>query len=474
MLTALLLSLLVQGAAPLQSGSTGAQAAPRSDSLTGHVDADASTFAANDPLQLGMTASQPSVHTSVSVLSPPPIGYQFGLRPRVLQVLLTSTATGFEEPLLLQVPVKNAPLQPMLVAFHKFGANEDDVWNNTKLPLECAKRNWFLLSSLGASKKSFASVESQLNREEALAWVLKHYSRRIDRTRIYGAGFSMGGGSLLSYAARHQAQDDVRFAALVNHTGTVSLEHAWVNEVQEIHDVMVFWFGGSPFAKPFEFQRSSVLSFASSALTPVPDQSMCTNLTHVPMLVLNAAQDPIDYLVTQTQIFFAYMNSLGAQVDYLQLPGDEHAWDTIDAADLCDFLSSYTLQPLPLAGKLLADRSGGWFWFDIDQDVPGSFTPVEWEFIPDWNLVSILNTRNLSRLSLDVAASPLDVTKGVSVQVSAADFVADVVELRGYTQPPSQVLRDSKPTNAWSYDPVEGKVTLFESDTQLHAWRVMP
>ena len=472
MFSALMLALLTQGAVqfPTISGD-----ASRSDSLTGHVDVDAKVFDAEDPLQLGLAAgSSQSPHASFGFLSPPPIGYQFGLRPRVMQVLLTNTATGFEEPLMLQLPLKIAPRQPLLIAFHKFGSNEDDVWNNSKLPLECAKRNWFLLSSLGASKKSFASIESQLNREAAIEWVMQNFPRRIDTTRVYGAGFSMGGGSLLSYAARHQAPSDLQFAALVNHTGTVSLEHAWVNEVQEIHDIMVFWFGGSPFAKPFEFQRSSVLSFASTALTPAPDQSMCINLTHVPMLILNAEQDPIDYLVTQTQIFFAYMNSLGANVEYLQLPGDEHAWDTMDAKDLCDFLSSHVRQPLPEAGKTLADRSGGWLWFDIEQDVAGSFTPFEWEFIPDWNLVSILDTSNLQRISLDVAASPLDVTKGVSVQISATDFIADVIELRGYSQAPSAVFRDSKPTNAWSYDPVEGKVTLFESDTQLHAWRVMP
>lgn len=471
MLTPLLLALFTQGLAAPHTERPSVPSVTKApmDSITRYADET------EGPLELGLAPSAPGTSPQgIFWMSPPPIGYQFGLRPTSVNMLLTGLSTGFDETFYLQLPLKQGVKSPLLMAFHKYGSSEIDIYKNTKFPLECAKRNWFMLASLGAAKINFSSVESQLNYDAVLDWVMTNFGERIDTDRIYGVGFSMGGGAALSYAARHQGPDDLQFAALVNHTGGVALEHTWINEVNAVHDAMIFWFGGSPFQKAFNYQRSSVLSFAPGTLTPVQDQSMCTNIAHLPMLMLNADHDPIGYLIEQTQIFYALMNSLGAPVSYLQVDGNMHTWSSLDAKAACDFLTGFTRPAPPLKGKALADRAGEWFWFDIKQDSTGKFTPFEWEIIPDWNLLAITNTKNLQRVSVDVAKSPLNPALGLTVQVSSKDFFADIVDLDGYAAMPSAVLRDTVPTSAWSYDPVKGRVTLFEQDTALHNWRILP
>lgn len=460
MLLPLLLSLFAQ-AGP-------AQPADRSASIADFAERD------DGARSLGLSAGSTSTPVGAFFLSPPPIGYAFGLRPSALQMLITGIGTGYDEPLVLQFPLKAGFKAPLLVAFHKFGAKESDPFTDSNFPAECAQRNWFLLSSLGATKKGFSSVASQANREAALNWVVDTFGAQIDSDRIYAVGFSMGGGSALNYAARHQAPSDLQFAAVANHTGTISLEHAWLHESLPVHEVMQFWFGGSPFAQPFAFQRSSVMSFVSASLTPNPTRSMCANIRHLPTLMVNVDNDPVTYLIEQTQIYYAYMNSLGAPVEYVQLAGNTHDWKTVDAGLICDFLGDHVRQPLGLAGQTLADRSGAWAWFEVEQQAVGQFTPFGWEFIPDWNLLILSDTSNLARITFDAVASPLDPTLGLTVQLNAKDFFADQVRLLGYPQAPSQVLRDEIVTSAWGYDAVAGAVTLFEADTQVHAWRILP
>jgi dienelactone hydrolase len=471
MFTPLLLTLFAQGLAAPQAARPSAPSVPQApiDSITRYADPT------EDPLELGFApGASAAAPQGIVWMSPPPIGYQFGLRPTTVNMLLTGLDTGFDETFYLQLPLKQGVKSPLLMAFHKYGSGEIDIFQNTKFPFECAKRNWFMLASLGAAKINFSSVESQLNYDAVLDWVMANFGERIDTERIYGVGFSMGGGAALSYAARHQGPDDLQFAALVNHTGGVVLEHTWAKEVSAVHDAMIFWFGGSPFQKPFNFQRSSVLSFAPGTLTPVADQSMCTNIAHVPMLMMNADNDPISYLVEQTQIFFALMNSLGAPVSYFQVDGNTHTWSSLDAKLACDFMTGFTRPAPPLKGKALADRSGDWFWFDVKQDTTGKFTPFQWEIIPDWNLLAITETKNLQRIAIDLTASPLNPALGLTVQVSSKDFFADIIDLDGFLGMPSAVLRDTVPTSAWSYDPIKQRVTLFEQDTALHNWRILP
>ena len=96
---------------------------------------------------------------------------------------------------------------------------------------------------------------------------------RVDRTRIYGVGFSMGGGSVTSYAARHLDPARAMFAAVVDHTGGVALRNTYASEPDdadsddntpqvgdnlEVPDILDGWYG-APATHLFGYQRCSTI-----------------------------------------------------------------------------------------------------------------------------------------------------------------------------------------------------------------------
>jgi len=64
----------------------------------------------------------------------------------------------------------------------------------------------------GIYKENFGAPLPQDQQQQVIDWVLAHYP--IDRDRIYGIGFSMGGGGVASYAARHLDRTGAMFAAM--------------------------------------------------------------------------------------------------------------------------------------------------------------------------------------------------------------------------------------------------------------------
>src|SRR6185503_13512505 len=142
--------------------------------------------------------------------------------PGLYDVTLNNTGSGYEERFLLQVPlVATSTPAPMLVVFHKFGVSHWDAFYNTSFITEARNRGWYLVAPLGASGVSFGSIESQVNTRAALEIVTELYN--VDKTRVYGVGFSMGGGNVVSYAARNLDPQRIMFAAICDHTGGISL-----------------------------------------------------------------------------------------------------------------------------------------------------------------------------------------------------------------------------------------------------------
>lgn len=430
----------------------------------------------DDPLSLGTLPRTPFGRSafSITVVNPISLGWTLGGRPNTLDIVLTSLSSGFDESFHLQLPMKiGAQKRPMLVVFHKYGSKANDPYLHTTFPLECSKRNWFMLTALGATKKSFSSLPSQDNRGDVLDWVMSVYGSQIDTNRLYGVGFSMGGGSVVNWAARHQDPNGLRLAALVDHTGGVALEDTWANEVPAIHDVLKFWFGGPPGQFPFEYQRSSALSFLPGSKTADQLKSMGTNLVHVPMKIVHADNDPLTYLVEQTEAFRDFMQSLGGTVVYEEVPNNIHDWNTLDEEAACDFLEGYSLTT-PLSGDTLADRDGRWFWFDVTQDFAGAFTPFTWSIDSSANKLKLANTANLKRIGLDLDEAPLSASSPLTIELKAADFFADIVDFDGYPGAPSLVERDGVFSSAWAWDPISKRLSLFEQDTQKHVWKITP
>lgn len=401
-------------------------------------------------------------------------------------ITLNNTGSGWQETFLLQVPaVPSTTPAPLLVCFHKFGVSQNDILTRTTFFQEAQARNWFCIAPLGAAQVSFSSLESQVNVRAAIDYVTGAFT--IDRARVYGVGFSMGGGSVTSYAARHLDPNGVMFAAIANHTGGVALPHTYANEADdddsddnipnfgdhlEVPDILDFWYGGTPTLNPFAYLRCSMMDLDATTGTVAPDTDMARNLAHVPILNWLAAGDPMVYLYEQTDEFQKHVEHQNTQNTLVIAPGTVHSWNTLDETAVCNWLAQFTLQ-LPTQGRLLADQDGTWLRFQVTQDHGGDFTPFDWTATAVTNRLQLSGTRNLRSLTVDAAGLGLSTTAPLTVQLATLDATGDEIVLTGYAQAPSSVLRDGQPASS-TFDAQLHTLRLTETDGATHVWTIAP
>ena len=388
-------------------------------------------------------------------------GRQVPDEPGLFEIVLNNTGSGWLEKFLLFVPT--VPIEqrsPLLVVFHRFGVSHWDAYYNTTFFQEARARRWFVIAPLGASQKSFSSLEAQINVQAALGYVTSHFN--IDPSRVYGVGFSMGGGAVTSYAARHVDPSGVMFAAVLNDTGGVSLSNTWALEYDdddvddnhpnpgdhlEVPDILEFWFGGPPATRPFYYQRCSMIDLDPNNGTIGVGTDMSRNLSHVPVRDWMANNDPIQYLRDQTTSFDTHVNSQNLNNTLTVVNGTVHNWSTLDDHAVCDWLSQFSLQ-IPLSANTLADQDGTYFWFNVTQTAAGSFTPFSWALDTANNRISIFNTANLARLTLDATDAGLQYSGSLKINVRARarrarDDQPCVRRLQPWGRPAPRPLRDA-------------------------------
>jgi acetyl esterase/lipase len=396
-----------------------------------------------------------------------------GPQPRLYEVTI-HPGTGYVERFLVSPGGRGKP-RPLLVVFHKFGVSHYDVLYNTDFFREAQRRGWHCVAPLGASGVHFSSLESQVNTEAVLNWMAANF--QVNPKRVYGVGFSMGGGAALNYAARHLDPAGLMFAAVVDHTGVVDLNDAYANE-PNARFIFDFWYGNGSAgsADPWKMARSSVIRVDPSTSQVDASSDLGRNLMHLTTRIVRATNDPVAYLMDQNDALWSHLQSLGAgsaqHVLYV-LPYTGHSWDLLDEVATCDWLAAQRLS-IPRAGNTLADRDGTYFYFDVVQSAAGAFTPFVWEADSSANSLSISGTANLARLSVDTPAAGLDVDSTLSVDIATADGNADEIVLRRWPSYPSNVLRDGIATSSWSYDPQTRWLTLSEFDGAPHEWTVVP
>ena len=464
-LTALALALPLQAGAAAVPGPPPARALPAAPEQAPQTGGRSlvDTLGPEDDGGLGLApAAQgpPFIHAEIQ-------------RPFRYKVTIERPGTGFKESFQVQVPTHLGSYGvPVLVGFHGFGQKASALFKQTEFDAEAQARGWFLIAPLGASKKHFGSLASQQNTELVLAWLTTMFPVSIDRSRIYGVGFSMGGGACLNYAARHLDPQSLMFAAVVNHTGGVSLKHTWQND-PPVRWILEFWYGGTPAQFPFAYQQCSLIDLTGSQ-TVTAGTDMARNLTHIPVWHTVGTADPVSYLVTQTQALHNHLGTLGGVSQLETVVTNQHTWATLDAKAACDWLTQFQLG-LPRQESTLADRDGPWFHFAVTQDAAGAFTPFTWDLEAAPNALVLSDTANLAQLDVDTSSAGLDTQLALKLTLSTADGLADRVGLDGYPVAPASVVRDGQPTTAWIHDPLTGRLTLLESDGgTLHVWQVVP
>jgi pimeloyl-ACP methyl ester carboxylesterase len=398
-----------------------------------------------------------------------------------MEFAIFNTGSGWEERFLLQTPVP-APTSPapLVVVFHKYGSSHADLLN-TGLIAEALARGWYVMCPLGARQRHFGNFESQINTRAALNLVRQLCP--VDPQRVYGVGFSMGGGSVANYAARHIDPKGVMFAAICDHTGGVSLGHTYWSENDdndaddnvpnpgdnlEPPDVLEDLFGGTPTTSPFKYQQCSSID-----LDPFTGQigafnDFARNLSHIPVLVWRASADPTLFLVRQTDDFDFHVQPFNASNQYTQAPGTMHAWTTLNAQYLCDWFSTKTLT-LPSAARTLADEDGNWLYFFVEQDAPGAFTPFTWNVNAAAKTITINATQNLKRLKITPAGFGLTLTGTVTLNLSTSDATGDRFQFLYVPNAPLSVTRDGVPASG-TWDAQAHTYEVSESTGGLHTW----
>jgi len=426
----------------------------------------------------------PQVAASLSATS----GVRYRVRPvagylKMFEYTLVNTGSGWQEKFLLQAPrLRPTTPRPLLVVFHRYGVSHADLIASGFLP-EVMARDWFAICPLGARQRNFGNLESQINIQAALDLVSHLYL--IDQQRIYGVGFSMGGGSAVNYAARHVDPTGVRFAAVCDHTGSVSLAHTWANEWDdsdvgdnlplpgdnlEVPDVLEDLFGGTPLVVPFAYQRCSTIDLDPFTGQIGANTDFSRNLGHVPTLVWRAAFDPNAYLVDQTDRFDQHVQTQNASNQYQLASSNAHAWSTLDPALVCNWFATHTLSQ-PNSGSTLADEDGRWFHFQVEQDAAGSFTPFTWSVDAATKHVTVSATQNLKRLSFLPSGHGLALTGAVTVDMSTADATGDRFTILEALNAPVSVTRDGV-TMVGGYDALAKTFTIVETDGAPHQWVV--
>ncbi|MEE2939662.1 MAG: hypothetical protein VX460_04690 [Planctomycetota bacterium] len=441
---------------------------------------------------ISATAAPASSESGTPLVTPSTGGTAYNLK-------LLIPSTGLEEFFSLHVPALPPGVErPMVVGFHSFDRSHLEVSLATDLLVEAAARNWFFLapvqrSAVGDPFINYGSVQSQEHVEVLIDWVMDIYA--VDPDRVYGVGHSMGGGSAMSYAARHRDCDAGAFAAVANHTGTVGVANVW-DLVPVVRPDLELLFGGTPAAKPFEYQRCSTVDLDPSGALVPGGRHMATNLAFVDTRTYFARNDTLTYLVTQSQSLTAFMQSLPfasysevvvvAPPDCFGLPPGfppGHCWQSMDTDGLYDWFANKSLVDAPPFGTCLADRGGWWHAFDLVQEQEGAFSSFDYVVDPLQGVVEITAMENVRNLTLDLSPYDFDRASQLEVRLSSTDGTGHVVSIMGVDERPAFVTRNglgafercsSSPFPTWCYDDASEVLTLIEPTGMPGDWEVTP
>jgi poly(3-hydroxybutyrate) depolymerase len=401
-----------------------------------------------------------------------------GLLPKgVYEIALSKavTGSGWEERFLVGVPTNPIVPAPCLVVFHGYGEEHTHMVSRTSYFQEAMARGWVVVAPLGAHKYNYAIGYAQENVLSALTWAATYLM--LDPDRFYAVGFSMGGGMAASFAARHLDPNGPQFAAVAVHTGSCSVRDVYWNSNDQALFEHPQMFGSNPDARPFRYQRASTIDLDTFTNTVDRGTDMVRNLVHAPIYHFAALNDPVPYLVNETEKNHEQALLHGGDTTLVISDDSVHKWSTLDEAVILDWFEPKTHQ-VPsddVFTRVLADRTGHWYGIHVRGVSATAFTPFRWKTMLSLNRMVIDEVENADRVSFDPSEHGLDKGSAVELLFQNVDGLAVDLVLEGYSQAPSDVWRGGGSTGSWSYDPVAETVTLFETNgANWPKWTVFP
>lgn len=372
------------------------------------------------------------------------------------------TGTDFPEPVVIMTPFGYDPLGPevpLILVFNGYANSALKFFSSTPTPQsdideEANARGWLMLAVTCLDTKSYGWITGQIHVDVALDYVLANY--RVDPDRIYAIGWSMGGGSVASYAARHLDPARPMIAAIGTNAGTYDLVDVYNNEIAEVQDLFEHpnLFQGPPSGSYlFNYRRTQTETTSGSPATVFGPLSQARNLRHVPVRHVYSTDDEIPYLPAQNQRFAAFLAAEGATISstpFSDLP-DTHSWFLFDADQLLDWLAQRTVERSPASFAVVADRDATYYWIDVQQRSATALSDVTAAFAAAENRVALSDLANVAVLALDPPA-PFDSSADFGLALETADAGTTNVIVSGVTAAPDYVVDGSEVFETWAYD----------------------
>ncbi len=384
------------------------------------------------------------------------------------------TGTANFEIFWYQIPLSYNPLGadiPLVVAYHGFGQSAQSVHLNSTVDDEADARGWLYLSVTGIDDQLFGTAAVQENVRAAILWMIANFN--VDEDKIYGVGFSLGGGVMANMASRFRDPEDIMFASVASVSGaydnTASYNlgdpalQAWLEQP--------FNYGGPPTTVPFSYRRTSALYFDPATYPPIPGtllgaESMGTGLHTTPVYAVWDIFDGTNGPKQNPQLNI-YVESLGGTVDDhpiisgIQPPGN-HSWTVLDEVEMFDYFDGKSTDRWPSDVYSLVDRDTAVSFFHFNTEEVEEFGTIEAHANPGLGSLVIANVFNATDVIVDVTEAGLDGIWPLRVTVTNPDIRGIPVVLGGFDLPPSYVLKVSDGTlfEGVETDPVAGTMRL--------------
>ncbi len=367
------------------------------------------------------------------------------------------------ERVLVQIPAGFASKpfyeRAVVMAFHRFSVSEKDIFLNTTLPQEARQRGWMLVAPYGLTDTNFGNVQSQ----ESLATIAHALFAVVpfNYRRIYGVGFSMGGINALSFGMRHLDGQQMQFAAVAVHTGTMDMVQTFNNSGLAVQLLLSNskHFGGTPSQVPFEYERVSPVRFLPSGLVD-PDHAPVVNFEKRAIYLHSNLADPQTNLVAGMSSLRQFLQQRGANVleDLVYEPTLGHNWATMNMTKALDFLGQDDLsKTMPDSQDFVVDTPGRWWQVEVDTIEPDKAARFHLDVAP--YQLGLLNSFNLSdtdglyAITLDLPKIGLSSTQPLRFTHSTVDGTYDWITLRGVPFKPSSVRANGAPPATWNFNP---------------------
>lgn len=409
------------------------------------------------------------------------------------------------------------PPAPLLVLFHGFGPgtptspggshNEHQglIFGESDLIDDAVANGYYVMMHDGGSVghnthfNTYGSDRFQRATEVAIQHALDTFN--IDKNRIYGYGFSMGGQEVLSFAARHTNPKKPMLAAAFVHSGYLSSIYQWFDEgsTQALF--------GKNYSYPdpgvdycldmFGWRKANVMDFKSSFY----DLTSCTvsagwaagtkpsgynDVESSGSLINNLGGLPIHlaYVGTETQTIkntnlalYSWLQNFQPQspIDYTIIPNcaavkqqpcndplnplcgnGHHNWDTMCPSIALDFFDApgntlpdrHALMHNFFSTTTLISEDGvRCFYFQAERALSSDFGSIKWrargpQSSTEQNKLTIFDVSNIASLTIvakNDAFVQLD-TKNTTYDLRIETPHELDFEVTGYRAPPSDVL----------------------------------